>query len=241
MSQLHRLGLILLLSAAISGCVMTPQTDALGNQFVGFGEHQILTEEQAKKLPREERLARIAEDIKKVGYKSVQVSNLMDTVTESILSIFKNQSELLSRYAVIVDDHKDVMSFIYANQGKSKAELAIEAKRFDRLAQHDRQKIAPKLKRYKRANDEIQRQNTILAGELIIQSVRLASFFQENSEELLGADALTMLLNAGKISEAYKLAEIRLHLASIANDFIQDEKAVLEITKKIQEILDEKL
>ncbi|MBU2880339.1 hypothetical protein KO525_00060 [Psychrosphaera sp. B3R10] len=228
-------------TAVLTGCVMTPQTDALGNSFVGFGEHQIVTEEEAKKLPRGERLTRISIDMQNIGFKKVKVSNLMDSVTESILSIFENQYELLSRYTLIVDDHKDVTSFIYANEGKSSEELAEEVRRFDMMAETEDQKIGPKLQRYRTANDEIQKQNTILAGELVKQTVRLASFFQENSEELLGADALTMLLNAGKISEAYNLAEIRIHMASIANDFIDDEKAVLEITKKIQEILDEKL
>lgn len=241
MKRIPLLFLLASLTSLIGGCAMTPQTDEFGNNFVGFNEHKILTEEQAKIMPRAERMRRISDDMKKVGFKRVKVSKLMDSVTVSILSVFENQFALLSRYAEITDHHKDVMSFIHANKDKNKAELAAEVKRFDATAKTNKQKIGPKLKRYKQANEEIQKQNTILAAELIKQSIQLASFFQDNSEQLLGADALTMLLNAGNISEAYNLAEIRIHLASIANDFIEDERAVLEITKKIQEILDEKL
>jgi hypothetical protein len=43
-----------------------------------------------------------------------------------------------------------------------------------------------------------------------------------------------MLMNANKIGEAYKLAEIRLHLAKVANEFIEDEKAIIDIAKQLQ-------
>lgn len=233
--------IILIMSGLLSGCVMPPQTDAFGNSFVSFGKHKIVTQEEAKKMPRADRLMRISGDMVTIGFERVSVSNLVDTVTESVLSIFTNQFELLTRYSAIADDHKDVMSFIHANEGKSSEELAIEAKRFDSMAETEEQKIAPKLARYQLASSEIQYQNELLAAELVQQTVRLSSYFKKNSEQLLNADAMTILMNAGNIAKAYNLAEIRIHMAQVANDFIADEKAVLDITKKIQGILDEKL
>mgnify|MGYP006903652391 FL=1 len=220
---------------------MRPTSDGNGNHFVQYNELKLLTAKEAKALPREARSRRIRQEMKSVGFDSVNVSTIIDSVSDAVLSIFENQYELLSRYKTIVDNHKDVMSFIHANEGKSKKELKAEAERFDRLAERPEHKIGPKMKAYQKATDEIMVENIKLGGLLLYQTARLASVFMDNADEIRGAEALAMLLNAGKIDDAYKLAEIRLHLAKIANDFIADEKAVLEITKQIQDILDEKL
>ena len=225
----------------LTGCAMRPMTDANGNRFVQYNEAKFLTPEEAKALPRESRSQRIRADMKSVGFDSINVSTIIDSVSDAVLSIYENQYELLLRYKTIVDNHKDVMSFIHANKGKSKKELQAEAARFDRQVKKPEHKIGPKLKAYRRSTDAIMVENIKLGGLLLYQTARLASVFMDNADELRGAEALAILLNAGKIDDAYKLAEIRLHLAQLANDFISDEKAVLEITKQIQDILNEKL
>lgn len=230
-----------LLLFLLSGCAMQPNVDNNGNSFVQFNKMRLVSEQAAKELDRETRSARVAEDMEKVGFESVQVSALIDSVSETVLGIYKNQYELLKRYSIVVDNHRDVMSFVTANKGKSKKELQQEAKRFDAMALDDSEKIAPKLQQYKQANDEIQRENLKLAGELLKQGIIVAHFFTDNSDELLNTEALSILMNMGKIKKAYDLSKVRLHLASVANDFIKDEKAVLEITKQIQDILNDKL
>lgn len=219
---------------------MSPQGGLAGN-YVSYNKLKIITKEDAQSLPREQRWTRIAQDMKAVGFKTESVSHLVDGFSNSVVSIYRNQYELLEKYTKIVDNHKDVMSFIHANKGKSKSELKAEAKRFDDLALNENDKIGPKLKEYKNATDDIQKENIRLAGELLLQSGKLVVIFKDNTEELLKAEALTMLLKLGKLQDAYKAAEVRIHLATLANDFIDDEKATLEITKQIQDILNEKL
>ena len=237
---MKQLTLTLLLCWIVTGCAMTPTKDLKGRQYIAFQELEVLTDEEAKTLPRNERSQRIRADMENIGFDIPSVSILIDSVSEAVLSVFHNQYELLTRYTTVVDNHKDVMSFIHANKGKSKEELKAEAQRFDRLAETQEQKIGPKLEAYRQANDEIQKENLMLAGKLLVQGGRFLTVFQ-SSEEMQGAELLSMLLNANKIDDAYELAEIRIHLATIANEFISDEKAVLEITKQIQDILDDKL
>ena len=237
----RNVSILSLIALLLSGCAMAPKTDMNGNQFIAYQGAKVITAEEAKELPRALRSSRIQADMENIGFDTPDVSILIDSVSNSILSVFENQYALLTRYTTIVDNHKDVMSFIHANKGKSKDELQAEAERFDRMATSQAQKIGPKLEAYRRANDDIQKENIKLAGELLVQSGRFISVFKDNNEALQSTEVLVMLLNAGKINDAYELAEIRIHLATIANEFIDDEKAVLEITKQIQEILDEKL
>lgn len=240
-SKFLKLAISLLLTGNLFGCAMNHTTDGLGNQFIAFNDVKVITQKEAKSLERDDRSVRIKSDMESIGFRRVKVSTIIDSLSDTVLSIYKNQYELLQRYSTIVDNHRDVMSFINANKDKNKTELRKEAERFDQLAVKQEEKIGPKLAAYQTANKEIQRENLKLAGELLKQTATLVTVFRNSTDEMKGAEALAILLNAGKINDAYKLAEIRIHLATVANDFIDDEKAVIEITKQIQEILDEKL
>ena len=232
--------LIALTVLVLSGCTMVPQ-GGIGANYVSYNNLKIITEKEAEALTRDERSNRIEKDMKAVGFQTVRVSPLVDGFSDSVVSIYRNQYKLIQKYKVVVDNHKDVMSFIHANKGKSSKELKLEAERFDQLALNESEKIAPKLKQYKQANDDIQKENLKLAGELLLHSGKLALIFKDNAEQMLRAEAMLMLANLGKVQKAYKAAEVRIHLAKLANDFIDQEKAVLDITKQIQEILNEKL
>ena len=159
----------------------------------------------------------------------------------SILSIFRNQKNLLKKYQTIVDNHKDVMSFIVANKDKSPAELKAEAARFDKLHINSKEKISVKLKQYQQANTGIQAENARLAAELLLQGAKLAIILKDNLEEMLKLEGIAMLINAHKTNKGYELAQARIHMSNVANDFISEQKAVLDITKEIQKILDTKL
>ena len=220
---------------------MQIQQNALGESYVAFGKHQLLTNEQAKKLDRQQRVDRITADMQKVGFRHESVSPIFDSVSVSILSIFRNQKNLLKKYQTIVDNHKDVMSFIVANKDKSPAELKAEAARFDKLHINSTEKISVKLKQYQQANIGIQAENARLAAELLLQGAKLAIILKDNLEEMLKLEGIAMLINAHKTNKGYELAQARIHMSNVANDFISEQKAVLDITKEIQKILDTKL
>jgi hypothetical protein len=225
----------------LSGCSMTTQTDEMGNNFVGYKSVKVVTSEEAKMMPRAARSFRIMSDMEQVGFEHVYVSTVIDSVSISIASVYENQYALMQKYQTIVDNHRDVMSFIQANQNKSAAELEQEIRKFDAMAQSPSERIGPKIKQYQMANEQIQAENIKLAKELAIQAGKLAMVFKDNSDAILGLEGVTMLLNAGKMDDAYDLAEVRIHLSGVANDFISDEKAVLEVTKQIQSVLETKL
>lgn len=231
----------------LSGCAMQPTIGANGESYVAFNDKKLLSKEQAKLLDRDLRASRIKRDMKAVGFEFDSVSPLFDGINYSILKIFKNQYELLDRYKTLVDNHKDVMSFINANKDKSPAELLAEAKRLDAqltksLSPGKKHKsIVKKMKEYQIATASIYAENTRLAAELLLQGVRMAAILRDNFEEVIGVEGIAMLLNAAKLHKQSKLAEARLHMSAVANEFIDDEKAVIDITKEIQKIIDQQI
>ena len=227
-----------LLTALLAGCGMTQGENKQGQSTLSYNNIELLTEEQAKTMPREQRMGRIISDMQEVGFEQIFVSTVIDSASNSILGVYENQFALVSEYKTIVDNHKDVMSFTQANKDKSDAELAAEIKRFDSMAKSPDQKISPKIASYEQANERIQAANIELAKKIAKEAANLAIVFADNSNTMLGLEGVSMLLNAGKIDDAYNLADVRIHLASIANDFITDEKATLEVVKKIQDIAD---
>lgn len=244
------------LVTVMTGCAMQPMTGTNGETYVSFNNSKLLSKEQAKLLKREERASRIQTDMTQVGFKYERVSPLFDGINYSVLSIFKNQFELLGKYKTLVDNHKDVMSFVNANKDKSPDELKAEARRLDTLIQQRLENegnansnktsvpyvsIASKMKQYQQATTGIQAENAKLAAELLIQGVRLAAILRDNTEEILGVEGIAMLLNAHRLHQQMKLVEARLHMSAIANEFIDDEKAVIDITKEIQKIIDEQI
>ncbi|NVK24806.1 MAG: hypothetical protein HWE10_07745 [Gammaproteobacteria bacterium] len=213
--------------------------------FVQYNDQNILSEDSAKALPRTERLETITKQMKQVGFSHTRVSYLFDKYSSTVLGIFENQYQLMKEHKTLLDNHKDVMSFLMANQGKSKSELQQEIERFDQLVKLERDKIAPKIKAYEKASDKIWRENAKLTAQIAVQALELSLFIYQASQtdegvgELLMVNMLEMMFAANKLNQPAKLAKIRLHLAKLANDFIEDEQAIIDISKRLQEYQDE--
>jgi len=240
------------LTLFLSACAM----HSSNGLFVHYQGEQILSEQAAKTLPREERINAISADMKRVGFSSIRVSYLFDTFSDTVLDIYSNQFELMKEYKSLLDHHKDVTSFLMANQNKIEQELELAILEFDKTAATEEQKIGPKLTAYESATDEIWQENAKLSVQIAAQALELGVVFyslynedrknkeknkKENSnkntnnlENFIAADLLNMLSSASKMSKAYDLAEVRLHLAKVANDFIKDEQAVIDISKELQ-------
>ncbi len=232
----------------VSGCAIQPNT----GQAIEYRGEQILSEQDAKNLPRETRISSISANMKSVGFTSVKVSYLLDAYSDTVLNIYSNQFELMKEYKSLLDNHKDVTSFLMANQGKSEQEIKLAADEFDATAKDETEKVGPKLNEYKQASDKIWQENAKLTAQIAAQALELGAVLyslrhqdkkakeekQKNSNTLqnfIAADFVNMLSSANRTYEAYKLAEIRLHLAKIANDFIKDEQAIIDISKQLQE------
>ena len=233
--------LLLFIIVMLSGCAMS-----VGNgQYINYQGDNILSEQAAKALPRQERMTTITSDMDKVGFQRTKVSYLFDAFSDSVLSIYRNQYELMKEHKSLLDNHKDVMSFLMANKGKDDRELQTAIKEFDSTAETEEQKIGPKIKEYEGASDRIWKENAKLTLEIAAQAVELGVVIYNSTkgdkkiEHLIAADLLSMLASANKLQKAYKLAEVRLHLAKVANDFIKDEQAIIDISKRLQEYQNE--
>jgi len=203
---------------------------------VTFKNHKIISEFNAKLLPREQRLARITSDMKKIGHNRPRVSQVFDTFSDSVLNIFKHQQNIINEHKTLLDNHRDVLSFLMANKDKDKTQLQQAINDFDKTAKNEQEKIAPKIKAYEKASDKIWQENVKLSLLITAQTLKLTHIIYTQGEDLMGAQGIQMLFNANKISDAYNLAEIRLHLAKVANEFIEDEKAIIDISKQLQSL-----
>lgn len=238
----YKIFTLILVLWLLCGCAMSVGK----GQFVEYEGHQLLSEQLARSLSRDERLTQITANMKTVGFKRTQVSYMFDAFSNSVLSIYQNQYKLIKAHKTLLDNHKDVMSFLMANKGKSKKELAQAIKDFDSTAESEQQKIEPKLNAYEKASDKIWQENAKLSLEIAAQALQLGSVIYNATrgdrkiEEFIAVDLFSMLLSADKLGDSYKLAEIRLHLAKIANDFIKDEQAIIDISKQLQNYQDNK-
>ena len=203
---------------------------------IPFKNYKVISQFNAKLLPREQRLERITSDMRKVGGSRPRVSQVFDTFSDSVLSIFKHQQNIVNEHKTLLDNHRDVLSFLMANKDKDKTQLKQAINDFDKTAENEQQKIGPKIKAYEKASDKIWQENLKLSLLITAQTLKLAHIIYEQGDDLVGAQGIQMLFNANKISAAYNLAEIRLHLAKVANEFIEDEKAIIDISKQLQSL-----
>lgn len=237
----------------------------MNGQYLSFKGQSVLSQSDAKTLPREARIQAIATEMKKVGFTSPKVSYLFDKYSDTVLKIYSHQFELMNEYKALLDNHKDVTSFLKANEDKDKTELALAAEEFDLGASNNDEKIGPKLARYEAATEKIWQENAKLSLQIAAQAAELGAVFytlhrsdrkrkeqkaeqeannpskkQQKDDELsnlqkfVTAELFSMLSSANRTYDAYKLAEIRLHLAKVANEFITDEQAVIDISKQLQ-------
>jgi hypothetical protein len=205
---------------------------------IQFQNYKVISQFNAKLLPREQRLARITNDMKKVGFKRPKVSQVFDTFSDSVLSIFKHQKNIMNEHKTLLDNHRDVLSFLMANKDKNKTQLHKAISDFDKTAKNEQEKIAPKIQAYEKASDKIWQENLKLSLLITEQTLKLAHVIYQQGDDLAGIQGIQMLFNASKINDAYNLAEIRLHLAKVANEFIDDEKAIIDISKQLQTLQD---
>lgn len=232
-----RFVLIIILTSLLTACAMAPTQQG---QFIAFNGHNLLSEESAKALPRTERLSTITANMTSVGFRRFKVSYLFDKYSDTVLGIFENQFELMEQHKTLLDNHKDVMSFLMANQQKNDKELQQEIERFDSTIIEQDHKIAPKIKSYQKASDKIWQENAKLTAQIAVQALELglviyqASQTEEGVEGLVMGNLLEMMLSANKLNKASELAKVRLHLAKVANDFIKDEQAIIDISKRLQ-------
>lgn len=215
---------------SLTGCAIQPNKHGK----ISYKGHDIASEKHIASLEREAKLDRLITDCKIVGYDLIHVSLLVDPVSDTIMNLFKNQCRLMNQYRVMLDNHRDVTSFLIANQGKTEQQINEEVARFDSLAATESERIGPKMKAYQQASDRVWRENVKLGGHIAKNSVILAALFHDNFEELLGQESIKTLLSGKRLFDAYDLAEIRLHIAKLANDFIEDEKAIIAISKELQ-------
>ena len=85
---------------------------------ITFKNYKIISEFNAKLLPREQRLARITSDMKKIGFNRPRVSQVFDTFSDSVLNIFRHQQSIMAEHKTLLDNHRDVLSFLMANKDK---------------------------------------------------------------------------------------------------------------------------
>lgn len=227
-------GLCLLSATLLFGCAININN----GEEISYQNHKIVSKQIAKSLPREQRLARITQDIQKVGFKKVYISGVFDTISSSALNIFKHQYRVMGEHKKLLDLHRDVLSFLMANQDKNQQQLNQAVADFDSTASKESEKIGPKIRAYQQASDKIWQENFKLSMLIAEQAIKLAYIIHSQGDELFGVQGIQMLLNADKLSEAYNLAEIRLHLAKVANEFIEDEKAIIDIAKQLQSLQD---
>jgi hypothetical protein len=239
--SISKLAIVFCITFVVAGCALTPQFHQNGDSYIAYRGHELLSFEQAKSLPRLLRLQRIQSDMDLIPRYVFPISPIYDRVNYSILSVFKNQKALLEEYVVLVDEHKDVMSFIYAHQGKTNTEIMEQAKLYDAQVNSHDEKISVKLKRYRHATERIQSENLKLAGELIIQATALTVMLKDNFKMMLEIEGQNILANFVRFNNALETMNVRLHLSKVANAFIKDEQAILDITKELQKVLDEKL
>jgi len=90
------------------------------------------------------------------GYAFNKINNpIFDEIGDTMAIQFKRQKTLLVSYRTKLKDHKDVASFLNANKGKSQNELKEEIMRFDSKAANESEKIAPKIKDFENATNDI--------------------------------------------------------------------------------------
>ena len=224
--------IMLLATLLLFGCAVSVKD----GDDVTFKSYKIISKFNAKLLPREQRLSRITSDMKKIGHSRPRVSQVFDTFSDSVLSIFKHQQSIMNEHKILLDNHRDVLSFLMANKDKDKTQLQQAINDFDQSAENEQQKIGPKIKDYEKASDKIWQENVKLSALITAQTLKLAHVIYSQGDDLVGVQGIQMLFNANKINDAYNLAEIRLHLAKVANEFIEDEKAIIDISKQLQSL-----
>ncbi|WP_016954697.1 hypothetical protein [Catenovulum agarivorans] len=197
-------------------------------------DYQIITPEAFATLERAEKETRLKQDMDTLGFGVLNISNTFNKVQQTALVYAKQQYDLIESYNTLALNHRDVQSFLRANQGKSEKELSLAIAEFDKGAKKPSEKIAPKIKAYEKANQQIFNKNAELTAIITLQVLELGTVVLDDPSQFLKMEGLLLLANYYKVEKASSILMDRLTLAQHANTLIADDKALIDITKQIQ-------
>ncbi|WP_143870744.1 hypothetical protein [Catenovulum sediminis] len=220
------------LADTLTGMTLLPEEEA---RALLDKNYQIVSNEEFSTLDRSQRQSRLQTDIETLGFGIIDITPTFNKVQHTAMVYTKQQFELVDTYSTIAANHRDVQSFLKANEGKSKEELAKAIKAFDKTAKNNSQKIGPKLKAYEAANQKVFNANAELTAVIALQVIEIGSVLTRNPDKFLQAEGLSLLANFYKLEKASSILMDRLTLAQHANSMIANDKAIIDITKQIQE------
>jgi len=205
-----------------------------------------LTGEQSANLDRGAEVNRIITEIEELGYDDVAVLPAVDEVLNGLSAYVKKQKTVAEEYRDIVKDFRDVSSFLAANKGKTELELLAEADKFDKGAKSTNEKIAPKLKAYRKATKKIADENSELTVALAEQGIKLTYYVSQYGDEIAKLGGIKLLggMFSGNDNEvdtkptipsAILRGKDQLFLVEELNSLIEADQEVAENLSKLQE------
>ncbi|TWX56856.1 hypothetical protein [Colwellia hornerae] len=206
-----------------------------------------LSNEQKANVDRDVEVERIIAEIDTVGYEVVQVSPGIDEFLNGLSAFVKQQRNVSVQYREVVKQHRDVTSFLAANEGKTDEELLAEAKIFDLGTKTDEDKIGNKLAAYTSATETISEENSQLTIELVKQSVQLGYLVTQYGTQIAQAAAINATMGYFKdddddeeltVATAVIRAKDQISLLNEINGLIQADQEVADSLNKLQEQLD---
>ncbi|EWH08234.1 hypothetical protein DS2_18363 [Catenovulum agarivorans DS-2] len=198
-------------------------------------DYKIITPEEFANLPRADKQNRIKQDMDTLGFGILDISQTFNKVQQTALVYAKQQYDLIENYNTLALNHRDVQSFLYANQGKDEQALATAIAEFDKSAAKPSEKIGPKIAAYEKANKKIFNKNAELTAIISLQILELGTVVMDDPSQFLKMEGLLLLANYYKVEKASSILMDRLTLAQHANSLIADDKALIDITKQIQQ------
>lgn len=198
-------------------------------------EYEVTSQALFTTLDRAAREAAIKKDIQLMGTAIFNISPTINTIQQTTSLYALEQYNLVNSYSQLAKNHRDVQSFLMANEGKTDAQIAQAIKEFDQSATNADEKIGDKIKAYEKANQTIFNANARLTAAIALQFATVTAALSQDSSLYWRNEGFHVLANLGKIHKASQLMIDRLTVAKNANQMIADDKAVIEITRQIQQ------
>ena len=175
------------------------------------------------------------------GYEHEPINNLViDEIGQIMATQFKRQRVLLESYHEKLQQHKDVSSFLIANQGKTKEQLTAAIRDFDGKATNEAQKIGPKLDVFMNSVSEIENQNMALAKQLALTGAKIAALKDKGLDKLVAASGMQAMMQMKSVTNAFTSISDRWSVGTEANDLIEADKRKLDNLHELQKIVSTK-
>ncbi|MBA6389920.1 hypothetical protein H4J38_03900 [Colwellia sp. BRX10-3] len=206
-----------------------------------------LSNEQKANIDRDDEVERIIAEIDTVGYEVVKVSPGIDEFINGLSAFVEQQRNVSVMYREVVKQHRDVTSFLAANEGKTDQELLAEAKEFDLHSKSEEDKIGNKLAAYNKATQDISEENSKLTIELVKQGVQLGYLVTQYGTQIAQVAAINTAMGFFKdddadekltVATAVIRARDQLSLLNEINGLISADQEVAGSLSKLQEQLD---